>query len=157
MKYNSKFCMFAIAALSLFSCTKESIEIIDENLIIGRWEPMQPDIILKNGEERMTPEKVCDWYDTYTFLEDGVLIYDDGIDVDSGTCATDMTYELQGTWEQNKAGEFIFFLTRTADGKEVNIKPKDLYFVQEEFLVIELYVNDPDSEISYYRYTFIKG
>ncbi len=148
--------MLLLSVIILFSCAKESIQIIDENLIIGRWEPMQPDIILKNGEEKLTPEKVCDWYDTYTFLEDGVLIYDDGIDVNSGTCGTDLTYELRGRWEQNKVGDFTFFLTRTEDGEEVIIKPKDLYFVQEDFLVIERYVNDPDSEISYYRYTFTK-
>ena len=148
--------LFLLSVIILCSCDKDEVIILDETQLLGRWEPMQPDIILKNGEEKLTPEKVCDWYDTYTFLEDGVLFYDDGIDVNSDTCGTDLTYKLRGRWDQNKVGDFIFFLTRAEDGEEVIIKPKDLYFVQEDFLVIELYVNDPDSEISYYRYTFTK-
>ena len=100
---------------------------------------------------------MCEWYDTYTFLENGKLLYADGIKLSEDQCGKNPELEIEGKWNQSSSGKFTFTITKTGDGSELILNPKDVYFFQEEqFLKIEYFEENPNSDISYYSLGFGK-
>lgn len=148
--------LILLSVILLSSCDKDEVTLLDETLLLGRWEPSSKSVVYKDGRDVFTDEDVCEWYDTYTFYENGRLRYADGIKVDEGRCGDNPELEIEGSWNQDSNGKFTFTITKT-DGSQLLLTPKDFFFVEEEpFLRIEYFEEDPDSDVSYYYTTFSK-
>jgi hypothetical protein len=104
-----------------------------------------------------TNEHICEWYETYTFFENGKLLYVNRIKITDDQCGDNPNFEIEGEWNQDASGKFTFTITKTQDGSQIYLIPKDIYFYQEEgFLRIEYFEEDPNSEVSYYSTNFYK-
>ena len=121
-----------LSAVVLFSCDKDEPTILDDTELLGRWEPFYKILTYKDGREEFTDEDLCEWYDTYTFIENGKLLYADGIKLSEDQCGKNPELEIEGKWNQSPSGKFTFTITKTGDGSELILNPKDVYFFQEE-------------------------
>ena len=149
--------LFLLSVILLSSCNKDEALLLDETLLLGRWEPFSKNIVYKDGREVSTEEHLCEWYDTYTFFENGRLRYADGIKLSEDQCGDNPELEIEGEWNQDSNSNFTFTITKTQDGSQLILTPKDLYFIQEEpFLRIEYFEEDSNSNISYYYTLFGK-
>tara|TARA_R110000737_G_C14568215_1_gene483596 strand:+ start:609 stop:1073 length:465 start_codon:yes stop_codon:yes gene_type:complete len=150
--------LLLLSVIILFSCNKDEVALLDETLLLGRWEPYSKHIVYKDGRDVFTNEDICEWYDTYTFYENGRLRYADGIKIAEGQCGDNPELEIEGEWNQDSNGKFSFTITKT-DGSQLILNPKDFYFFQEEpFLRIEYFEEDPNSEVEFYytNYSILK-
>jgi len=156
MKINFFKAIISVLLLTI-SCEKDNIVLIDESRLLGRWEPFSKSFVKEGGEEVNTSEDLCEWTDTYTFFENARLIYQDSVREEIDGCGDNPEFELEGKWSQDDNGVFTFSITRTIDNSILTITPKDLYFVQDEFLVIEFTENDWESGFTHSKIIFGKS
>ena len=104
--------LLLLSVIILFSCNKDEVALLDETLLLGRWEPYSKHIVYKDGRDVFTNEDICEWYDTYTFYENGRLRYADGIKIAEGQCGDNPEPEIEGEYfEEDPNSEVEFYYT----------------------------------------------
>ncbi|QLG44845.1 hypothetical protein [Costertonia aggregata] len=126
-------------------CVEDEVLLLDENLLFGNWKVGSKFLVDADDNAVRTSEDNCEFKDSYTFLQDGKLIYEDSVFENGVACGiNDEFLTDKGLWHQDDNGDFTFTLFKV-DGTSIEIKPKDVYFEFDRFLVIELWKN-PNEE-----------
>lgn len=137
----------------LYACDRDEDPIfVDEAKLLGRWESFSKTVVYQDGTQAETNEHICEWHDSYTFKENGTLLYFDGVRVSETECGDNPNIDPKGTWEQDLQGKFKFRISNSTENSTMILSPRKVYLVQnDEFLVIEY--AGVDSDTVYYTST----
>ncbi|QLG44843.1 hypothetical protein [Costertonia aggregata] len=126
-------------------CVEDGIVLLDEDKLIGNWQVIGKFLADANGNFNRTTEEKCEMSDTYEFFENGSLFYQDSVVKNEDICGINEEFLMdEGLWHQDENSDFTFTLFRV-DDSSIEIKPKDVYFLSDMVLVIELWKN-PNEE-----------
>jgi len=97
--------------IGLVSCSNETTDNLNEDLIIGNWKPVKEAVFADDGTPEVFEKTPCEQTSRFTFASDGNFTYTEFEDDEGGNCVPDESYIIDGTWAKLATGRYEFRFT----------------------------------------------
>ena len=98
---------YLLVLLGAVSCSSETTDNENQDLIIGTWKPVKEVGFASDGTPETFESTPCEQTSRYTLTPDGNFTYTEFYD-ETGGCVPDESYIIDGTWVKLVTGQYQF-------------------------------------------------